>query len=623
MTSSFLELLAPAKNADFGIEAIKHGADAVYIGGPTFGARAEAGNSLADIERLCHYAHRFHARVLLALNTILRDDELESARQIAWQAFEAGVDALIVQDMGLLEIDLPPVELHASTQCDIRTPQKARFLQDAGFSQLVLARELSLAQIRAIAQETAVTLEFFVHGALCVSYSGQCYLSHAQTGRSANRGNCSQPCRLPWTLSDQNGQVLVANKHLLSLKDNHQSANLPALIEAGIRSFKIEGRLKDLSYLKNITAHYRRSLDAVMDQGPWQRRSAGRSCFHFTPQPDKSFNRGMTDYFVHERRADIGAFDSPRFAGEAVGTVSRLLRTRFEVETALTLHNGDGLSFFTPQGELCGLRVNLAEAIPGGFRLETKLVDGRLPAGLQPGTPLYRNHDQHFERLLEKDSAERRIPVHLRLSETADGFSLEMRDETGVSATACMTQAKEPARNAEAALATAHEQLTRLGNTVYLAESLELAWESPRFIPVSALNALRREALAALETRRETARPRPERRQPVSPPAPCPEETLSYTGNVFNRKARTFYEKHGVIRIEPAYECRQEKAEVSLMVTRHCIRYSLGICPKQQKGIRPEPLTLTNGKTSLNLHFDCKACEMHVVGRFNALKSGV
>ena len=620
----FLELLSPAKNADFGIEAINHGADAVYIGGPGFGARAGAGNSLADIERLSRYAHRFIARVLLALNTILRDDELEHARRLAWQAFEAGVDALIVQDMGLLEIDLPPIELHASTQCNIRTPQKARFLEDVGFSQMVLARELSLAQIRAIAAQTSVPLEFFVHGALCVSYSGQCYLSHAQTGRSANRGDCSQACRLPWSLADQNGTTLVSKQHLLSLKDNDQSHNLRALIEAGIRSFKIEGRLKDLSYVKNITAHYRQQLDALMDasNGQWQSRATGRCHFLFTPQPEKTFNRGATDYFVNERRDDIGAFASPKFVGEAIGQVARRVRNQLEITSSATLNNGDGLTWFTPDGELTGLRINLAEPIPGGFRLSTSLVDGRLPAELQTGTQLYRNHDQHFERLLEKKSAERRIPLHLCLTETPSGFALEMRDEAGLSAQVRIEQAKEVAQNAERTLATLRDNLSRLGNTLYQAASLELVLSAPWFIPGSVLNNLRRDAVEALDAARAAAWQRPARRPAVEPPVPYPEETLSYLGNVFNRQAQAFYARHGVRLIEPAYECQQEKGEVSLMITRHCLRYSLHLCPKQVKGLRPEPLILMNGKEKLQLRFDCKACEMHVVGRLKTLNSG-
>ena len=618
-----LELLAPAKTADFGIEAIKHGADAVYIGGPSFGARANAGNSIADIERLARYAHRFNARVLLALNTILRDDELEPAQTLVRQAYEAGVDALIVQDMGLLELELPPIELHASTQTDIRTVAKARFLEAVGFSQMVLARELSLEQIRKIAAETTATLEFFVHGALCVSYSGLCNLSHATTGRSANRGDCSQACRLPYSLADQSGQLIAQDKHLLSLKDNDQSANLRALIDAGIRSFKIEGRLKDLSYVKNITAHYRQQLDAILtERGDLARSSSGQSRFLFEPQPEKTFNRGSTDYFVQDRHADIGAFDSPKFVGEAIGEVIKLGRGSFDLRSDLPLHNGDGIAYFNAEQELVGMRLNLAEALGDDvYRLSPNVSDGRLPNDLEPGTVIYRNRDQAFERQLEKDSAERRVPVQLKFSETADGFTLRITDDRGVSAETSLGCAKEEARNTEKALATLRENLGKLGNTIYLAETIDLAIDTVCFIPASALNGLRRAAIEALDAARDAAYRRPERRMPIGSPAIYPEDALSYLGNVFNAKARAFYEKHGVSVIEPAYECHAEKGEVSLMITKHCLRFSFNLCPKQVKGIRPDPMVLMNGNEKLTLRFDCKPCEMHVVGKLKKHRS--
>ena len=621
MTDSryFLELLAPARTADFGIEAINHGADAVYIGGPAFGARAAAGNTIADIERLATYAHRFNARVLVALNTLLRDDELEPARRLAWQAYEAGADALIVQDMGLLELDLPPIELHASTQTDNRSVAKAQFLEAVGFSQIVLARELSLAQIRAIAGQTTATLEFFIHGALCVCYSGLCNLSNALTGRSANRGDCSQPCRLTYSLAEVNNgarEIIAENRHLLSLKDNNQTANLRDLIDAGISSFKIEGRLKDLSYLKNITAHYRQQFDAILDERPGCKRRAAEKChFLFTPQPEKSFNRGMTDYFVRERHADIGAFASPKFVGEPIGQVVRLGRKHLDVASDQALHNGDGLAFFTAQDDLVGMRLNTAERLADAWRLSPTLVDGGLPAGLAVGSLLYRNHDQEFERLLEKKSAERRLPIALRLEETADGFLLRLTDECGVTASAQITQAKDAAQNAERAASSLRENLSRLGNTPYVAEAIELELTAPWFIPASALNALRRGAVEALDAARAAARCRPLPRLPQEPPALYPESVLGYLGNVTNTKAREFYEKHGVRAIEPAFECHQEKGEVSLMITKHCLRYSFNRCPKQVKGIRPEPMLLIGTGQTLTLRFDCKACEMHVVGR--------
>ena len=618
-----LELLAPAKNTDFGIEAIIHGADAVYIGGPAFGARSNAGNPVADIERLAEYAHRYNARVLVALNTILDNREIESARQLVRQVYEAGADALIVQDMGLLELDLPPIALHASTQADIRTPAKARFLEDVGFSQLVLARELSLEKISDIAAQTTATLEFFVHGALCVSYSGQCNISAAHTGRSANRGDCSQACRLPYSLTDQNGQIIAADQHLLSLKDNDQSANLRELIAAGISSFKIEGRLKDLSYVKNITAHYRQLLDAIIDDSPDHRRSSsGRSSFLFTPQPQKTFNRGSTDYFVNDRQPDIAAFASPKFVGEPIGEVTRLGRDSFDAKCTSPVHNGDGMTFYSDAGELVGMRINRAEALASkgnpaatAYRLFPSLTDGRLPGALRAGTTICRNRDQEFERQIEKKSADRRIPARLLFSETADGFALRITDDKGVSAFAELPQAKLPAQNAGQSEKTLRDNLAKLGATIYQAESVELETSDAWFIPASAVNSLRRAAACALDAARQAAYRRPPRRAALESPSPYPDDTLSYLGNVFNDKARAFYEKHGVRAIAPAYECGQEKGEVSLMITKHCLRYSFNMCPKQVKGIRPDPMILVNGNDKLTLRFDCKPCEMHVIGK--------
>ncbi len=615
---NLLELLAPAKNADFGIEAINHGADAVYIGGPAFGARSSAGNTIADIEKLAAHAHKFNARVFVALNTILTDDELEDARRMAWQVYEAGADALIVQDMGLLEIDLPPIQLHASTQTDNRTPEKVKFLQDVGFSQIVLARELSLDEIRKVGAGTTATLEFFVHGALCVAFSGQCYISHAHTGRSANRGECSQACRLPYTLTDPAGRIVAHEKHLLSMKDNDQSDNLRALVDAGIRSFKIEGRLKDLGYVKNITAHYRQQLDRIMEEAPQYRRaSSGHCTYTFTPQPEKTFNRGATDYFVSGRKTDIGAFDTPKFAGEEIGTIAALGPDWIELHTAHKLANGDGISCYDSHNELVGARINLVEVV--GRR--QRLFPGEMPADLAVGKTVFRNRDQGFERLLEKKSAERRISVAMHFGETADGFALTMTDEDGVSASATLPHAKEPAQNAERAVATLREHLGKLGNTMFEAGDIVVATTQPWFIPAAALNGLRRDATTRLEAARHAAYGRPQRTVAVSPAPTFPESTLSYLANVLNDKARAFYEKHGVKVIAAAYEADLEKGAVSLMITKHCLRFSYNLCPKQVKGykgviaVAPEPMTLINGREKLTLRFDCKKCEMHVIGR--------
>ncbi len=608
-----LELLAPAKNADFGIEAIKHGADAVYIGGPSFGARYGAGNDVAEIRRLCEFAHRYRARVFVALNTILHDAELEASRRLAWDLYEAGADALIVQDMGLLEMDLPPIQLHASTQTDNRNPEKVRFLEDAGFSQVVLARELSIEEVEAVARRTTLALEYFVHGALCVAYSGQCYISHAHTGRSANRGECSQACRLPYTLVDDKGKVITENQHLLSMKDNNQTDNLLALARAGVSSFKIEGRLKDLSYVKNITAHYRTLLDGIIAEHPeFSRASSGRSTYTFTPQPDKTFNRGYTDYFAGGRQDDIGAFDSPAFVGELIGEVVEIGDGWFTVNSSEAFHNGDGVCFYDATGDVLGMRINRAEG--------DKLFPAELPEELTVGATLFRNRDQAFERALEKDSAERRVAVQPLFAETADGFALTLTDEDGVSVTVDLAHGKEIAQNAERALATIRDSLGKFGNTLFVAAPVELNISQPWFLPVGALNALRREATEKLEATRVATHPRPPRAAPAENPVPYPQDELTYLGNVFNEKARAFYEKHGVRLIEDAYEAGNEKGMVSLMITRHCLRYSFNLCPKEVKNIKPDPMTLINGSEKLILKFDCKACEMHVIGK---MKKGV
>ena len=624
-----LELLSPARSADIGIEAVNHGADAVYIGGPGWGARASAGNSVADIARLVAHAHRFHSRIFVTLNTILRDDELESARQLVWQLHDTGVDALIVQDMGLLELDLPPIQLHASTQTDIRTPEKARFLQDAGFSQMVLARELTLPEIRAIADQVPdATLEFFVHGALCVAYSGQCYISHAHTGRSANRGDCSQACRLPYTVTDTQGRIVAHEQHVLSLKDNNQSANLAALVDAGIRSFKIEGRYKDMGYVKNLTAHYRLLLDELLEQRPdLARASAGRCSYTFTPDPDRNFNRGSTDYFVNGRKDDIGAFDSPKHAGLPLGWVTKVTAEHVEValdEGVAALNNNDALTYFDLQKELVGLPIDTARCVDAGKRLWQIVPKEAITSykDLRRDTFLSRNRDMAWDRLLDKKSAERRVGLWLKLSDTPDGLALTATDEAGVEVISTLPTPKAPPKDAARAEATLREQLGKLGGTIYALEHLAIATAQPWFVPASTLNALRRAAIDALDAARLAAHERPVRAAPVEPPAPYPDDGLSYLANVYNQKARDFYARHGVKVIEAAYESHEALGEVSLMITKHCVRFSLSLCPKQAKGVtgvqgtvKAEPLTLVNGSEKLTLRFDCKPCEMHVVGR--------
>jgi putative protease len=629
-----LELLSPAKTAEIGREAILHGADAVYIGGPAFGARHNASNPLEDIAELVKFAHGYRARIFVTMNTIMHDSELELARKQIWQLYEAGVDALIIQDMGLLEMDLPPIQLHASTQCDIRTVEKAKFLGDVGFSQLVLARELTVEQIRKIKAEVDTPLEYFIHGALCVAFSGQCYISHADTGRSANRGDCSQACRLPYTLSDGQGRVVAYEKHLLSMKDNDQSRNLEALVDAGIRSFKIEGRYKDMGYVKNITAHYRLLLDELLERRPeFVRASSGSTRVLFTPDVDKNFHRGHTDYFAQGRQGDIGAFDSPKYVGVELGTVTRIGPDFIELLTNAPMANGDGLNYMHKR-ETVGVQANTAQKLGEDtegqrWRVFPNEVVKSLE-GLKVGTVIHRNRDHHWEAALNKKSSERKVRIDLALEEQPGGLRLVVRDEDGIESSACAELALQPAQQVAQAESALRTSLAKLGNTMFEAGAIELKLSQPWFVAASAINALRRDAIAAHEAARLAAWQRPERKAPAAPPAVYPEQQLSYLANVYNEKARAFYHKHGVQLIDAAYEAHEEPGEVSLMITKHCLRFSFNLCPKQAKGVqgvqgqvKAEPMTLVSGNERYTLRFDCKPCEMHVVGAMkdNILKS--
>ncbi|MYM67329.1 collagenase-like protease [Pseudoduganella sp. FT55W] len=626
-----LELLSPAKTAEIGREAILHGADAVYIGGPAFGARHNASNPIEDISSLVEFAHRYRSRIFVTINTILHDAELEAARKQIWQLYEAGVDALIIQDMGLLEMDLPPIQLHASTQCDIRTVEKAKFLGDVGFSQLVLARELTIEQIKKIRAEVDTPLEYFIHGALCVAYSGQCYISHADTGRSANRGDCSQACRLPYTLSDSKGRVVAYEKHLLSMKDNDQSRNLEALVDAGIRSFKIEGRYKDMGYVKNITAHYRLLLDEIMERRTeFSRAASGRTHILFTPDVDKTFHRGHTDYFANGRLDNIGAFDSPKYVGVELGTVTRIATDHIDLTTNAAMANGDGLNYMHKR-ETFGIQANtvkkLGESEDGQqWRVFPNEQISTLP-GLKVGATIMRNRDHHWEGALNKKSSERKVGLYMTLSEHADGLRLSLTDEDGLTSSTDAAIAYQPAQQAEQAEASLRVSLAKLGNTMFASESVELQLSKPWFVPSAAINALRRDAIEAHEAVRLAAWDRPERKAPAEPPAIFPDTQLSYLANVYNEKARAFYHKHGVQLIAAAYEAHEEPGEVPLMITKHCLRFSFNLCPKQAKGVqgvqgqvRAEPMTLVSGDETYTLRFDCKPCEMHVVG---AMKPGI
>lgn len=599
-----IELLSPAKNADIGMEAINHGADAVYIGAPRFGARASAGNSVGDIERLATYAHSFGARVYVALNTILRDDELEEARVIAYELYNAGADALIVQDMGLLQLDLPPIALHASTQTDNRTVEKVRFLADAGFSQVVLARELSLQQIRDIHRAVDVPLEVFVHGALCVSYSGQCYMSAAACGRSANRGECAQYCRLPYTLTDADGRVLVRDKHLLSLKDLNQSDRLEDLLDAGVSSLKIEGRLKELSYVKNVTAYYRLRLDEIFKRREeFARSSGGHTELFFTPDVSKSFNRSFTHYFLDGRTSEaIISPDTPKSVGEFVGVVKSVADRFITVSGVHSFSNGDGIGFINRKGVFEGFRVNRVEG--------NRLFPGQMP-DISPKTRLYRNYNHEFEKALSRKSAERFLYVDITLYDTAFGFALEMTDETGVQATMSWECTKEVARTLQ--LENQQRLLSKLGDTVFRVRNIEVRLEENWFIPSSVLADMRRCVVERLMLARRIAFRRDVRKDVDKQRPVFPVKELSYLGNVANGKASEFYAQCGVRSVQPAFEVSSQ-GNVPLMFTRHCIKYMQGWCPKlvRRGDVPKEPLFLSYKDSRFRLEFDCRLCEMKI-----------
>ena len=597
-----IELLSPAKNLECGLAAINHGADAVYIGASQFGARAAAGNSVEDVEKLVKYAHQYRSKVLVALNTILTDEQLPDAEKLIWDVYNAGADALIVQDMGILKLNLPPIALHASTQTDNRTVEKVKFLQDVGFSRVVLARELSLKQIAEISSQTDVELEAFVHGALCVSYSGQCYMSQANCGRSANRGQCAQYCRLPYHLLDADDTMLVKNKHFLSLKDLDLSESLEELMEAGVTSFKIEGRLKDADYVKNITAYYRKKLDAVLEgNSKFAKSSSGHTTFFFEPNPEKSFRRGASDYFLHGRKPDIVHLDTPKSMGEAIGKVKEIGDYYFTMSSAEKLNNGDGLCFINPHGDLTGFRVNKVD--------DRRVYPADMPR-LTEGIWLYRNQDHEFEKILQHKTSERRVPLEIVFREIATGFFIQLTDDDGTSILFQAACDKQPAQKPDAVNDNIKNQLSKLGNTIYEAVDISIQLDAPWFFPASQLSEWRRLAVEELDKARANAYVRTPKRE--SKPADFPTKQLTYLGNVINAKAEAFYREHGVEDIQPGFEVKAEEG-VPLMFCKHCIKFTMGWCPKEgYKATFKEPLYLKNNNQLYKLTFDCKICEMRI-----------
>jgi 23S rRNA 5-hydroxycytidine C2501 synthase len=613
-----LELLAPAKNLECGIAAIDHGADAVYIGASRFGARAAAGNSVEDIHSLCDYAHQFEAKVYVTVNTIIYDSELDETLRLIDELAAAGVDALLVQDMGLVgKLSGSKLPLHASTQTDNRTAEKVAWLRSLGFRRVVLARELSLEEIAAIYRSVPdVELEVFVHGALCVSYSGVCYASQYCFNRSANRGECAQFCRLKFDLIDADGKEILHQRHLLSLKDLCQIDNLEALAEAGACSFKIEGRLKDVDYVKNVVSAYNLRLNKMIDKHPdeYCRSSAGRVEYLFAPNLNKTFNRGFTNYFLQGRQPDISSFDTPKAMGEYVGKVKEIRGNSFNVAGTASFANGDGLCFINDEHELEGFRVNRAEG--------NRLFPLRMPSHLRPGLALYRNNDEAFGKLLSGHTAVRKIPVSMSFSTTDDGFSLEINAENCRSSEIVMRSsvrmekqlAKKPQYD------NIVTQLTKLGNTPYICDEIWIRNDADRyFIPSSVLTELRREALASRSVVMTNDETMPSALSPVKQWQP-EYKSFPYLYNISNRASREFYHVHGLKDAAEAFEIDDaaktgKTAEPLIMQCRHCLRYSLGYCVKRggQSPTWHEPLylRLPDGRR-FRLQFNCNECQMNV-----------
>ena len=598
-----LELLAPARTADVGIAAVDCGADAVYIAGPAFGARQAAGNTVEDIRRLCGYAHRFGVRIYVTFNTLVYEEEIPQARALLQELQEAGVDALIVQDPAVTRLCPEGMVLHASTQCAIRTPEKARFTESLGYGRLVLERELSLAQIRAIREAVDAELEVFVHGALCVCYSGQCYLSEHLSGRSANRGACIQACRSLYDLEDGDGHVLARSKAFLSLKDLNLIARLEDLAEAGACSFKIEGRLKSASYVRNVVRAYSEALDALVRRCPdrYRRASFGAVRGGFTPDLRKTFNRDYTDLFLDGVRGAWSSMDAPKSMGEYIGTVGKVTAGSLSVvpdSPGLTLHNGDGFAFVDADGTIVGFRGDVCE----GLVIRCKRVDG-----LRPGLRLYRNIDAAFERTLEADRPVREIGVKVAVRLSPGAVTAEAVSDDGRTATVTAETAAEPARDADRMLDAVRTQLAKRSGP-YAFSVTDVTADGPvPFLPASFLNGIRRNLSAALEE--QPVRMLPLRRGTVGPDRGP--ETLTYKDNVANSLTRALYRERGASQLEPAYELTHREG-IEYMRTKYCLRHELGLCPKLRPGTRPDPFFLRNNGRRLRLDFDCAACEMTV-----------
>ncbi len=612
-TTRRIELLAPAKDAATAITAIQCGADAVYMGAQRFGAREAAYNTIESIKQVADFAHQYYVKVYVTLNTLLKDDELAPAEMMIGQLYKIGIDGLIIQDTGLLELDLPPLPIIASTQMNNDTPEKVRFLQDVGFSRAILARELTLEQIRQIREATAIELECFIHGALCVGASGQCYMSYAIGGRSGNRGQCAQPCRRIYSVKDQHGKIIAKDRHLLSLKDLNLSEHLEELIDAGVDAFKIEGRLKDAAYVANTVSFYRRRLDEIiakkkliqpddptanchserskaesrnllktdfstssrqvgtsveMTFGAFKRASSGTTKIDFEPNPEKTFNRGFSDYGITGNKRNLGSIDTPKSMGEFVGTVTQTGRDYFVIEGEQELHNADGLCFFDKQNNLSGTVVN---------RIEENKVYPQKMQDISKGQKIYRNYDYEFYRKLMGQPAQRKIGLSMVMRESADSLILSGKDTDGNEATVKISGDKQPAEKKDQAKQTILTQLSKLGNTIFECSDVRVETQDVYFLPVSKLNAAKRELAEKMLEAREANRPRAAGHI-LKNDVPYPQKELNFRGNVLNKKAEEFYHRHGITTIEPAAESGRDMSGEVVMTTKYCLREELGLC---------------------------------------------
>jgi collagenase-like PrtC family protease len=622
-----IELLAPAKNAATAITAIRCGADAVYMGAQRFGAREAAYNTVESIKQVADFAHQYYAKVYVTLNTLLKDDEIAPAEMMIGQLEKTGIDGLIIQDTGLLELDLPPLPIIASTQMNNDTPEKVRFLQEVGFSRAILARELTLEEIKRIREATTIELECFIHGALCVGASGQCYMSYAIGGRSGNRGQCAQPCRRLYSVKDQQGKIPAKDRHLLSVKDLNLSEHLEELIDAGVDAFKIEGRLKDAAYVANTVSFYRRRLDEIIAEKKLKRASSGTTRINFEPNPEKTFNRGFSDYGITGKKVNLGSIDTPKSMGEFVGVIKEVSKDHFVLdmdsrlrgndnESGLELHNADGLCFFDRQKNLAGTVINRVE----GEKVYPPFVWRVYPQKMQDiskGQKIYRNYDYEFYRKLTGQSAQRKIGLAMVMRESADGLILSGTDEDGNDATVEIKGDKQPALKKEQAKQNTVTQLSKLGNTIFECSRVNLETQDVYFLPVSKLNAAKRELAEKMLEARDANRPRTVGNI-LKNDVPYPQKELNFRGNVLNKKAEEFYHRHGVQTIEPAAESGLDLSGQVVMTTKYCLREELGLCEgkrfdKLTTKAKNEPLILVDeDDREYEVNFRCGRCGMEI-----------